>query len=166
DTSLHLHIYQQNLRVGRFDIDLHTAPDTRASIAVSRGGGTIFATDGRTLVVVDSGGHVLKRKTMHYSIGQLTCSPGGGMLAVSDSQTGVIRLYHAETLQLTHQKFAIDLMAQASQVQLIADLPHTGTAVSQLIAYNRGILAFAMSGVVCVSHVSDMDELPRQSVLL
>lgn len=166
DDKRRLHIFQQDLRVGVFDVGLRSDTDMRGGVAVSRGGGNIFATDGRRLVVTDAAGEIMHTKDLHYFVGRLSCSPGGAMLATSDMETGVLRLYQSETLTLTHQKFAIDLMADASQVQLMADLPHTGTAVGTLVAYNRGVIAFAMSGVICVSHVSRMDELPRPRALL
>jgi hypothetical protein len=54
DENLRLHIYQQNIRVGAFDIGLKADADLRPAVAISRGGATIIATDGKRLVVVDS----------------------------------------------------------------------------------------------------------------
>ena len=56
DENLKLHIYQQNIRIGAFDIGLKRDADLRANVTVSRGGSAIFATDGRRLVYVDTGG--------------------------------------------------------------------------------------------------------------
>jgi hypothetical protein len=88
------------------------------------------------------------------------------MLATSDAEAGVIRIYHGESLVPTHQKFAIDLVARATQVQLLADLPPLDTIARALTVHAKGVIAFAMSGVVCVTDVSQMDELPRPRKLL
>ncbi|MGJ3237086.1 MAG: hypothetical protein ACFE0Q_00115 [Anaerolineae bacterium] len=166
DETLKLHIYQQGIRVGAFDIGLARDPALRASVAIARGAGAIYATDGQQLVHVDNGGRVHKTLTTHYDIGQMACAPNGGMVVTSDLESGVLRAYRGEGLVLTHQKFAIDLVADANQVQLLADLPPIGTATNALTAYNRGVIAFAMSGVVCVTDVKRMDEIPRPRPLL
>ena len=114
----------------------------------------------------DTGGTVLKTLETHYYIGQMASSPTGGMVLTSDMESGVLRAYKGGKLILTHQKFAIDLVADANQIQLMADLPPMGTAISTIIAYNKGIFAFAMSGVICVSDVKQMDEVPRPKTLL
>lgn len=161
DARAHLHIFQQNLPIGTFDVGLSTDDDARLQLAISRGGGSIFLSDGRQLLNVDINGEVNKRLETHYFIGQVACSPAGGMLLTHDSESGVLRVYHGESLTPTHQKFAIDLVAHATQVQLLADLPPTDTTLSTLVAHNRGTIAFAMAGVVCVSDIREMDELPR-----
>ena len=166
DENLRLHIYQQNIRVGAFDIGLHPDPDLRPAVNVSRGGATIIATDGKRLVVVDSSGTVMRKQELHYYVGRMSASPNGGMVMTSDMEAGVIRAYKSDKLTLTHQRFAIDLVMLASQVQLFADLPPIGTAVSALVAHVHGDFAFAMSGVVCASNTQHMDEVPRPKALL
>lgn len=166
DEDLKLHVYQQNIRVGAFELGLENDTDLRPRIVVSRGGGNIYATDGRSLVSVDTSGTVLKKQDLHYYVGRMTCSPGGGMVITTDMESGVMRIYKGETLTLTHQKFVIDLVASATQIQLMADLPPTTTAISAIAAYNRGVIAFAMSGVVCVTNVEALDEVPRPKALL
>src|SRR5690606_7959094 len=151
DEKLNLHIYQQNIRVGAFDIGLKRDADLRANVTVSRGGSAIYASDGRRIVYVDTGGTVQRKLETHYYIGQMAASPSGGMVVTSDMESGVLRVYKGDKLILTHQKFAIDLVAAANQVQLMADLPPMGTAISAITAYSKGILAFAISGVVCVT---------------
>ena len=165
DENGKLHIYQQNIRVGAFDIGL-VLQDIRPSVVISKGGGNVFVTDGRQLLCCDTGGAVEKRLPLHYYVSRLTCSPGGGMVATSDLESGVVRVYRGDDLTLTHQRFAVDLVASATQVQLMADLPPTSVAVSALAASNRGVIAFAMAGVVCVTDISHMDELPRPQALL
>lgn len=166
DESLKLHIYQQNIRVGAFELGLENDTDLRPNVVVSRGGGNIYATDGRSLVSADTSGTVLKKLDLHYYVGRMTCSPGGGMVITTDMESGVMRIYRGETLTLTHQKFVIDLVTDATQIQLLADLPPTTTAISAIAAYNRGVIAFAMSGVICVTDVESLDEVPRPKALL
>ncbi|GAB5494650.1 MAG: hypothetical protein Phog2KO_48650 [Phototrophicaceae bacterium] len=166
DETLKLHIYQQNIRIGTFDIGLKQSEDLRPVVTVSRGGSAIYATDGRRIVYVNSAGVIQKTLETHYYIGQLSASPSGAMVITSDMESGVLRVYKGDKLVLTHQKFAIDLLADANQVQLLADLPPVGTAISTITAHSKGILAFALSGVVCVTHVKHMDEVPRPKKLL
>ena len=165
DENLRLHVYQQNIRVGAFDIGLQMDADLRPTVVVARGGANIVATDGRRLVVVDTSGTVMRKQELHYYVGRMTASPNGSMIMTSDMEQGVIRAYKSDKLTLTHQRFAIDLVMAASQVQLFADLPPIGTGVSALVAHARGEFAFAMSGVVCVSHIEHMDEVPRPKTL-
>lgn len=166
DDTGKLHLYQQNIRLGVFDVGLNITPELRPSIVIARGGGSIYVTDGHRLVLTDSSGEIHKSVELHYEIGRLACSPVGGMLATSDTSAGVIRVYRGEDLQLTHQKFAVDLVASATQVQLLAELPPAEATVNALAAYARGMVAFALSGVVCVSEVSNMDALPQPKPLL
>lgn len=166
DEDLRLHVYQQNIRVGAFEIGLKKDPDLTPSICIARGANVIYVTDGKRIVVVDNGGTIKKKMTAHYFVRRLSCSPGGGMLLSSDRESSVLRVYHGETLVLTHQKFAIDLVAEADQLQLMADLPPVGSSISAIAAYNRGLFAFSMGGVVCVSSVEALDEIPRPKTLL
>ncbi|QPC84505.1 hypothetical protein G4Y79_09055 [Phototrophicus methaneseepsis] len=161
-----IHVYQQDMRLGAFDVGLSPNELTRSSVVVSRGGGSIFASDGHKLVLTDSSGTVRKSLPTYYLVSRLACSPNGGMLATSDAESGVIRIYHGESLVPTHQKFAIDLVAKATQIQLLADLPPLDTVARALTVHAKGVVAFAMSGVVCVTDVSEMDELPRPRKLL
>lgn len=165
DETGKLHLFQQNVAIGVFDIGLTIDVDLRARVAVSRGGGNIFATDGRRVVMCGADGVVRHTRETFYYIGQMNCSPAGGMVITSDMESGVLRVYHGSDLTPTHQRFAIDLAAHATQVQLLADLPPVGSAISALACHSRGVFAFAMSGVVVVSAVEHMDELPRPQAL-
>lgn len=166
DNRGHLFIYQQNILVGDFDIGLQVDELIGATVIVPNGGGAIFATDGKQIVMTDTSGEVLHRKQVHYNIRQIACSPGGGMVVTSDNEAGLIRLYNGSDLTPTHQRFAVDLIAEAQQVQLMADLPPVSVSISALTAGNRGIIGFAMSGVVCVTNVSQLTKLPRPQSLL
>ncbi|WP_347259140.1 hypothetical protein, partial [Methylocaldum sp.] len=52
------------------------------------------------------------------------------------------------------QRFAIELVAEAFQVQLLADMPPVQAALSALALADDGLLAFAMSGVICLTDIS------------
>lgn len=166
DDSGQLHMYQQHIRVGAFNLELKTDGDTRYALAISRGGGAIFATDGSSIVITNTSGQIRKRMETHYFIGEMTCSPDGKYIITSDIDTGVLRVYRGTDLTPLYQRFAIDLLASATQVQLIADLPPWQVALSALTINNEGVIAFAMAGVVCVSGIDSMDNLPRPRRLL
>lgn len=166
DETGKLHIYRQHIRIGAFDIGLSPQPEMGVHLAMVRGGGTIYASDGASIVMVDSGGQVRKRLETHYNIRRLSCSPDGAYVATIDFDNGVLRVYNGADLTPTHQRFAIDLVADATQVQLLADLPPTFVAPSTLACDDSGRVAFSMAGVVCVSHLARMDALPRPRPLL
>lgn len=166
DEKAHLHVYQQHMRVGVFDLGLSAGEDRRYTLAISRGGGAIYASDGRVIVLTNSTGQVIRRISTYYLVGEMACSPDGHYLVASDMDTGVLRVYKGGDLSLIHQRFAIDLIAQATQLQLIADLPPVKAALSALTIDNDGNLAFAMSGVICMTNIAYMDSLPRPENLL
>ncbi|MBZ0275070.1 MAG: WD40 repeat domain-containing protein [Anaerolineae bacterium] len=166
DTDGKIHIYQQHIPVGIFDLGLTADEDYQPSIAVAHGGGSIFVSDGRHIVLTDSSGKARKRLDVHYFIRRMACSPNGRMLVTSDTETGVVRLYSGTDLTITHQRHAIDLVLEATQIQLLADNPPMGTAPGPLAVDNQGRIAFAMSGVICLTSLEFMDELPRPQALL
>lgn len=162
DQAGQLYIYQQHLRVGIFDVGLSAQEEARPMVAIERGGNAIYATDGRQVIMTDSTGKIMNQMRTHFPIRQMACSPHGRYLAFSDVDVGVIRVYSGKDLTLTHQRFAVDLVAEATQVQLLADMPPASVAAGSLGINAAGVLAFAMSGVVCVSELSHMDEVPRR----
>jgi len=81
-------------------------------------------------------------------------------------ETNVIRAYSGSDLTPTHQRHAIDLLADATQIQLLADLPPAQVAVSALTVTSKGVIAFALAGVICISDMSHMTALPRPQKLL
>jgi hypothetical protein len=60
-----------------------------------------------------------------------------------------------------YQRHAEDLMAKATQVQLLADPPPQMVALSSLAINTKGVLAFALAGVVCVTDTEQMNMLPQ-----
>ncbi len=161
DDTGKVHIFYQKDALGVFDLGLNVGESGRALLAVSRGGNQIFVSDGRRVVLIGTNGKPKKEIETHFDIGRMACSPSGSLLAISDRESGILRAYKGDDLLLTHQKFAIELIATADKVQLLEDLPPINTAISALTAFTQGMVAFAMSGMVCMSDVTYMDELPR-----
>ncbi len=161
DEKGRLHIYQQNIRMGNFDLGLPILPELPLAMAVARGAGTLFISNGRRILLTNNSGKVRKEIDTHYDIGKLVCSPNGRLLATSDQDTSVIRVYNGLDLTPTYQRFAIDVMAEATQVQLIADLPSRHAALSALTLNDNGVMAFAISGMVCVADMGELDTLPQ-----
>jgi len=166
DSAGKLHVFQQHIRVGAFDMNVKLTADARAHVAISRGGGSIFVTDGSQLLLTDSSGQARHRTILNYYVRLMACSPNGRYLVTCDIDIGVIRVYDGTDLIPTHQRFAIDLMARATQLQLIADLPPAFVAPNAIAIDDNGVIAFSMSGVICVTDLSQMDALPRPQTLL
>jgi len=129
-------------------------------LAIAHAGDAVFASDGRRLVAVDGEGRVLSTAELPYQIGMLACAPDGKSVIASDIDTGVLRAFDGRTLKQTHQRWAIDLIANAQQLQLIADFPPLTASLSALTVGDANTFAFAMSGVVCVTRVEDMARIP------
>lgn len=165
DAKGRLSIYRQGLWRGEFDMGLRMDRLRTSSVAIARGGRLILLTDGGQIVMADANGAVLKRVDVHYEIRQIACSPDGGTVVTSDNQAGLIRVYSGADLAHSHQRFAQDLIATAQQIQLMADLPPISAAINALVAGQRGTVGFAMSGVICMTNVSQMARLPRPSPL-
>lgn len=158
-----LSIYRESIRVGNFDLGLALRPDLQPGLAISRGGSAIFVSNGQRIILTGTSGKTRRDLEVHYFIGKMICSPNGRLLATSDLETGVIRIYNGLDLAPVYQRFAIDLLAEATQVQLIADLPPVQVAPRALVMDDNGVLAFAMSGIICVTDSTFMDELPQPS---
>jgi hypothetical protein len=162
DRAGKLHIFQQHIRVGVFETGLRLQDDIQPEIAVSHGATSIFATDGQQIVLFDPSGKVRKRLELYYTIGALACSPDGKLLVTSDVEAGVVRIYNAMDMTTTHQRFAIDLLADAKRVPHASGGGTTGAAVGALALNNKGVLAFALSGMVCVTNLARLKSIPRK----
>jgi hypothetical protein len=159
-----LYIFQQHALVSKADLGSFLQMDLQLSVAISQSG-SVFVTDGQQIILVDFDGTVQHRRSVHYVIRLMACSPNGQYLTTYDMETGVIRVYDGLTLTLCYQRFAIDLVANAAQVQLMAKLPSISAAATALAINDTGIIAFAMSGVVCVTELAHMGVLPRSQTL-
>jgi hypothetical protein len=162
DRAGKLHIFQQHIRVGVVETGLTLQDDLQPEIAVSHGGTSIFATDGQQVVLIDPSGKVRKRLELHYTAGALACSPDGKLLVTSDVESGVVRIYSGVEMTATHQRFAVDLLADAKRVQHGTGGGLVGAALGALALNNKGVLAFALAGMVCVTNLARLKSLPRK----
>lgn len=153
-------IFQQHVRVGAFPLALTPDLGMRLSIAVPDAGGRIVVSDGEQVLITDAAGQVLQQSRLYYVSGTIAVSPNGQAIAIADIDDNVVRVYSSD-LRPTAQKHAIDLVSQARQVQLIASMPDPRVAVGALAVSDDGTLAFALGGVVCVSALEALDELPQ-----
>lgn len=120
----------------------------------------LFATDGYRVVRARAAGAVEQVRQTTYYVNRLACSTDGERCATSDAETGIIRVYLGPGLIFERQKFAIDLAAAAEPVQLMEDLPTPRLAVSAL-ALDGETLAFAIEGMITVTHLAQMEQMPR-----
>src|SRR6185295_4073034 len=70
DAKGKLHIFQQHISVGSFDLKLNLDEDSQSSLAIANGGSAIFVSDGHEIVLTDTSGKVKKRQPVHYYIGR------------------------------------------------------------------------------------------------
>jgi WD40 repeat protein len=167
DTDANLHIFRRDQLVQKTPITISKELGiTPPHIALTQGGDMIYISDGQSILRLDAQTQEQKRLPVDFSIRQMACSPDGRYVVVNDSDHGVIRVYTGDTLTPSYQRFAIDLVAQSKQVQLLADLPPVFVAPTTLACNNAGTVAFSMAGVICVSHITFMDNLPRARQIL
>lgn len=160
DTTGKLHVYQQGSGLQIHTVEL-PALESDALVAMAIPDSAIFIACDRLLLRVSMQGLVDKRSQLHYPIGAFACSARGQWLAVSDQETNVVRLYNPGDLQPLYQRHAADLLARATQVQLIADPAPSMVALNHLAVDDDGLVAFALAGVVCVTEVTEFLAFPR-----
>lgn len=134
------------------------------SVVVARGGKRLVVSDGTHLIVID-GGKVTAKRELHYTCSLLAIAPDGRRLLTFDSDSGVMRAYVPDDLRLTHQRFVVDILSSADELQLIgfAELPPMNAAVSAMAIDTNGVFAFAVSGQLCaasVNHLAPTDGIP------
>ncbi len=151
-----VHIYQRRVRIGIFDTDLAIGSDSFPQLVIPDGGASIMVGDGQQIVMLEPSGRIRRRFVTHYAYGVLACSPDGRLLTASDLDSGVIRVYNASNMLLTHQRFAVDLLVDAKRAQLLPVSESTSAAIGTLAITNKGALAFSTMGLVCVSNLSRM----------
>ncbi|MDX2160418.1 MAG: hypothetical protein SF162_03740 [bacterium] len=155
-----LHLYQQHLKIGTFGTGMPLHPELRADIAVAGGGTSIFVTNGRQIGVFGASGTMRQVMEPHYTLGTMRPSADGKLLVTTDLDANVIRFYNGETLAPTHQRFGVDLMADARRLQIMPG-PAAPTGALGAVALNtRGVLAFTMGGGVCVTNLARFKPLP------
>ncbi len=155
-----LHVFQQRLYAGIYDTGLESADSSAMRVLVADGGNQIMVTDGQSVVMMDALGKVRKRLELHYSLGAWGVSQDGKWLATGDAETGVMRLYDGTTLMPAYQRFAIDLAADARRLNPSAGNQPSSVVPGVLALTNRGVLAFAMGSLLCVTSMTKMRAVP------
>jgi hypothetical protein len=162
DRKGRLHLYQKQVRTGMFEVGLHPLEEMAPALALTDDGSRIFASDGQRLSVVDKAGRVVRRTETPYPLGTLACSGDGKWLVTSDLESHVIRAYGGADLSVTHQRFAVDLLADARRAQVLPVTITSGTAVGALAINARGVVALATSsGLVCATSLTRMKTVPK-----
>ena len=160
DRGGRLHLYQQRIRIGIHDTDLAMDGEFTPIVLTSLSSKAILAIDGAQIVTFDAAGKVRKRLELHYLPSAIALSPDGRVCVTADADTGVIRAYDAETLMATHQRFAIDLAADARRSNAAAGGQPTTSVPGVLAINNRGVVAFGLGGLLCVTSMNRMKALP------
>lgn len=153
DEAGKLHIYQQDAWQDVYPTPLSTGTDSLPDLVIANNGDRIFLTDRHSLAAMTSDGRVIRLVANGDTIGRVACSSNGQYVVSSDLDSGVLRIFDGRTLKQTHQRYAMDLLAEAHQLQLIADTPPLTAALSALTISDEGMVAFAVAGVMCVCSV-------------
>lgn len=159
-----LHLFQRAVHTGTVDTGLRVTEELQPYVVAADGGSRIFAADGEQIAAFDGDGRLIKRLHTGYMLGALACSPDGTMLVTSDLDANIIRVYDGRDLTPTHQRFALDLLADAKRTQSISSALAANTAVGALAINNKGVIAFAMSGMVCATNLTRLLALPGGKV--
>ncbi len=160
DADAKLHLYKQHVRVGVFDTRLEIDEEFRPVLIVSADGTALFVSDGKRITVFDASGQIRQHLTAHYTLGAINSSPNGRRFVTSDLDANVIRIYDG-SLTPTHQRFAVDLLAEAKHAQLLSSASTTSAALGPLAINNKGVLAFAIAGTLCVTSLSKLKAHPK-----
>lgn len=162
ERSGRLYLYRGETPLGAFDTPLEVQDDLEPVVALPENACFIVLTDGRRICTLDLNGSIMRSLELHYPLGTLAIAPDGKQLITSDLESQVLRVYNSD-LVLTHQRFAIDLLADAKRAQLISSVTASESAIGAAALTNKGTLAFALGGALCVTSVGRMKVLPSQS---
>lgn len=156
-----LHLFKGGESVGSFDLGLVLDSDSRPAISLTDGP-VLCVTDGQRIVLVNKQDGSLKKTLIpHYPVGEIaSAGEKETVLMTTDRDTNVIRVYQGEDFAITHQCHADDLLARAEQPQLIADLPPTRVILRSLRLGSKGVFAFTLAGVICVSALTEIKPIP------
>jgi hypothetical protein len=156
DSSGRVHVYRRALRVGVFPTPLTLQDDLQPEITIADGGAVIAVGDGQRIALVGVDGTIYKTLNLHYALGALALSPDGKALVTGDLDAGVIRVYGGKDWAPTHQRFAVDLLADARRAQLVGAGTTSGAALGPIAVGAKGALAFAIAGTVCATSIARM----------
>jgi hypothetical protein len=154
-----LHIYQQHVYVGAFAVEVQL-DGAIPKVLLPGATGTVVVIDTAAIQTMDMGGQVQRRLAAPAAVESVACSPDGSQIVVGDREQGIMRLYDVE-LTLMRQRATLDVLARTAQLQLFdALLPPDGTPETVDVA-NDGTLAFALTGILCLTHIDELTALPQ-----
>lgn len=159
-----LHYYRGAMHTASFDSGLRLTDELQPHLAVIEGGRGVFVSDGEQIALFDGDGRLVRRIFAGYTLGALACSPDGAYLATGDLDSNMVRVYDGRALTPTHQRFAVELLADAKKTQTISSALAANTAVGTLALTNKGVIVFAMSGMVCATNLTRMIALPNAKI--
>jgi len=160
DTVGVLHLFQQQLYVGSYPTGLTIEPELRPDLTITGNGSSIFVSDGKQIAVYSAAGKLKRKLEVHYTMGMMRPSSNGKVVVTTDLDNGVIRIYHGETFALMYQRFAVDLIAEARRIVITPGPAFPAGAIGSIAVNTRGVLAFTVGGVVCVTSLSRFKPLP------
>ncbi len=160
DADARLHLYHKHVRVGVFDTQLEIDEEFRPVLIISADGKALFVSDGQRITAFDANGKIRQHLPLHYTLGAINSSPNGRRFVTSDLDANVIRIYDGN-LKPTHQRYAMDLLTEAKRAQLLASASTISAAVGPLAINNKGVLAFAIAGTLCVTSLSKLKAFPK-----
>lgn len=159
-----LHLYQQQVYIGQFALEHGIEAEACALFAPDAGGEVIVVGD-MSVQIVDLSGEVRFRIVIPTPIQQAACTPTGNLLVLGERTSTLLHIYDS-TLNLLFQGRASRLLEQAPSVQLLPRNSEHSLPLEALAIDDDGVLAFALGGVICCSHVDSLPALPASTRLL
>lgn len=160
DTAGTLHLFQQQLYVGSYPTGLTIEPELRPDLTITGNGASVFVSNGKQIAVYNAAGKLKRKLDIHYTMGMMRPSSNGKVVVTTDLDNSVVRIYHGETFALMYQRFAVDLIAEARRIVITPGPAFPAGAIGSIAVNTRGVLAFTVGGVVCVTSVSRFKPLP------
>jgi hypothetical protein len=149
-----LWLFRGHLGVAEIALPLQPTALNPLHVFVPDAGGSVTVSDGQTIIVYTASGTVKSTFTIPYLFGTPAFSADGRQVALADLESGVIRIYNAASMMLTHQRFAIDLLADSKKAQLLPVEISGAGAVGAMALTGKGAFAFAVLGSVCATSLA------------
>ncbi len=159
-TAGKLILYDRAQRLGTFDTGLTFEVDNRPALILNAQANLILISNGQRAVVMDKTGKIQHTTETPFGVGAVASSPDGKYVIMSDLESNVLRVYSGKTLVPTHQRFAVDLIADSKRAQLMSGSFIPNAAIGPVGINAKGTVVFAMSGMICVTSIAKMKPLP------
>lgn len=159
DAQSYVHLYQQHIALGSFALDGQHGAAHLGMFLPNGTGHVIFVSDA-AIHVVDFAGQVVRATQLGAPVSASACSPDGRWLVTAQQDSALLRLFGPD-LEPLRQQSAWDLLADAAALQLLDEWPPSNATFAGLDVSDDGVLAFALDGVICCTHLDYMNPLPR-----